>query len=115
MQDTESRVAAVIKRVDEIKECKRVHRSRRIGIASIAACLTFLVGLSAALPGIMGRISFKDYVYTSMSASVFAGDSNLGYMIIALTAFVLGVSVTILCCRMHLFNRKEDKPQTRQR
>ena len=33
----------------------------------------------------------------SMSGSIFAGSSMLGYLVIGIIAFILGVSVTVFC------------------
>ena len=54
----------------------------------------------------------------SMNASIFADSHVLGYIIIALLAFALGVSVTIFCYYLKRLNQQaddfEDKPYTDQ-
>lgn len=38
---------------------------------------------------------------------MFGGSATLGYIVIGLLAFVLGVCVTILCFRIRLLNKEE--------
>ena len=41
------------------------------------------------------------------AATMFGGSATLGYIVIGLLAFVLGVCVTILCFRIRLLNKEE--------
>ena len=41
------------------------------------------------------------------AATMFGGSAALGYIVIGLLAFVLGVCVTILCFRIRLLNKEE--------
>ena len=40
------------------------------------------------------------------AATMFGGSATLGYIVIGLLAFVLGVCVTILCFRIRLLNKE---------
>ena len=42
-----------------------------------------------------------------MAASMFGGSAALGYIVIGLLAFVLGVCVTILCFRLRQLERED--------
>jgi uncharacterized membrane protein len=102
VRNTEQRVAAVKRRAIEIQRQKQMRRSRMIGISSAAACLIFIVGLSFAMPEIMAGMVNGAYTYAGAAASIFDESGGFGYVLIGLLAFVLGVSVTILCYRIRL-------------
>ena len=54
-----------------------------------------ILGLALTMPSVTARFSGADY-YGGMSASLFSGES-LGYLLVGLLAFALGVCVTALC------------------
>lgn len=106
MQSTKERVAAVKRRAAEMEKQKKLQRSRMMGAASIAASFVILVGLSLAMPGIMETITARNYSYAEMSASIFDGSAGIGYIVISLLAFVLGICVTVLCYKIRRLNRE---------
>ena len=63
----------------------------------MAACLVLLIGASLAMHGIAASIRTGDYVGCETEASIFHGGAALGYIVIGLLAFLLGVCVTVLC------------------
>lgn len=107
MRNTEQRVAAVKRRAKEIQRQKKARRGRIVGISSAATCLIFIVGLSFAMPGIMTGMANGAYTYVGAAASIFDGSGGFGYVLIGLLAFVLGVSVTILCYRIRLRSQND--------
>ena len=73
-------------------------RARGILCAGTAACFVVIVSLALAMPGITE--GFSDAALGGgMAASIFSGRS-LGYLVVGLLAFVLGVCVTVLCVRL---------------
>ena len=74
------------------------HRSRIAAVSGAAACLAAILGLALAMPSVTARFSGADY-YGGMTASLFPGES-LGYLLVGLLAFALGVCVTALCFRL---------------
>ena len=44
-----------------------------------------------------------------MSASLFSGSGALGYIVIALLSFLLGVSVTVFCFRLKKWQDERDR------
>ena len=73
-------------------------RSRIAAVSCAAACLAAILGLALAMPSVTARFSCADY-YGGMTASLFTGES-LGYLLVGLLAFALGVCVTVLCFRL---------------
>ncbi|HHV28073.1 DUF4179 domain-containing protein [Acetivibrio mesophilus] len=97
MRNTDERLVAVQRRVEELERQKRQRKYRYIGWSAVAACLIIIVGTAVAMPGIMAGLSEKDYNNTGMMASIFSEGRVLGYILIGLLAFALGVCLTILC------------------
>lgn len=107
MRSTEERAAAVRRRARELERQSRARRGRIVGILSAAACLLFVVGLSLAMPGIMAGLPDGGYAFSGAVAGIFDGRGGLGYVLVGLLAFVLGISVTILFCRIRLRSQKD--------
>ena len=101
MRNTEERVCAVKRQVKKFEQQKHIRRRRIAGITSIAASLLLIIVFSFALPSIMADFSDGEYALGTTS-SIFGGSVSFGYIIMGLLAFVLGVSVTILCYRFRL-------------
>ena len=106
MRSHEERVAETKRRIAKIERAKR--RRNTITMASaVAACLVLLVGVSLAMPGIAAKIQSGDYSGFETAASIFHGGAALGYIVIGLLAFLLGVCVTVLCFRLRQMNRED--------
>ena len=97
MRTTAERLAAAKRRARELERERQRHRARGILCAGTAACLAVIVSLALAMPGITE--GFSDAALGGMAASIFSGRS-LGYLVVGLLAFALGVCVTVLCVRL---------------
>ena len=109
MRSYEERCAEVKRRIAAEKRKKRLRRGRLVMAAAAAACLALLVGASLAMPGIAANLQTGDYSGFETAASIFHGGAALGYIVIGLLAFLLGVCVTILCFRIRQMNREDDQ------
>ena len=118
MRSNEERVAEVKRRIAEKERQKKLRRSRIAAVSAMAACLVLILVLSLFMPGIAGQLRPGGYSDYEMVASMFGENGALGYIIIGLLAFLLGVCVTILCFRIRLLNREEqsmeDKKEDRE-
>ena len=101
MLSHEERIAEVKRRIAEKEHQKRLRQAR------IAACLAVIVGVSLFMPGIVEQIELGTSSGFETAATMFGGSAALGYIVIGLLAFVLGVCVTILCFRIRLLNKEE--------
>ena len=111
MRSHEERVAETKRRIAKIELEKR-RRHNTITIASsVAACLAVLIGASLAMPGIATRIQTGDYSGFETAASIFRGGAALGYIVIGLLAFLLGVCVTVLCFRLRQMSREDGQDE----
>ena len=106
MRSHEERVAEAKRRIAKIEREKRLRRNTITMASAVAACLVLLIGASLAMPGIAASIQTGDYSGFETAASMYGG-AALGYIVIGLLAFLLGVCVTVLCFRLRQMNRED--------
>ena len=109
MRSHEERVAETKRRIAKIEREKRLRRDKITMISAVAACLVLLIGASLAMPGIAAKIQTGDYVGFETAASMYGGSAALGYIVIGLLAFLLGVCVTVLCFRLRQMSREDEQ------
>ena len=107
MRSHEERVAETKRRIAKIEREKRRRRNTVTMASAVAACLALLIGASLAMPGIAASIQTGDYSGFETAASIFHGGAALGYIVIGLLAFLLGVCVTFLCFRLRQMSRED--------
>ena len=107
MRNHEERVAETKRRIAKMEREKRRRRNTITMASAVAACLALLIGASLAMPGIAASIQTGNYSGFETAASIFHGGAALGYIVIGLLAFLLGVCVTVLCFRLRQ-NSRED-------
>ena len=109
MRSHEERVAEAKRRIAARQREKRRRRNTIAMASAVAACLALLIGTSLAMPGIAANIQTGDYSGFETTASIFHSGAALGYIVIGLLAFLLGVCVTVLCFRLRQMNREDDQ------
>ena len=107
MRSNEERIAEVKRRIVEKERQKRRQRRQIAAVSGVAACLAVIVGASFAMPGIVGQIEPGISSGFETAATILGGSTALGYMVIGLLAFILGVCVTALCFRIRQLNKEE--------
>ena len=107
MRSHEERVAEAKQRIAKIERAKRLRRNTITMASAVAACLALLIGASLAMPGIAANIQTGNYSGFETAASMYGGGAALGYIVIGLLAFLLGVCVTVLCFRLRQMNRED--------
>ena len=107
MLSHEERIAEVKRRIAEKEHQKRLRQARIAAVSGVAAYLAVIVGVSLFMPGIVEQIELGTSSGFETAATMFGGSAALGYIVIGLLAFVLGVCVTILCFRIRLLNKEE--------
>ena len=107
MRSKEERIAEVKRRAAEKERKERQRRGRLTAAFSAAACLVLIVGVSLCLPGITGQMEPGGTAGLETVGGIFGGSEALGYIVIGLLAFLLGVSVTILCFRIRRMDGQE--------
>ena len=107
MRSLEERIVETKRRIAKMEREKRRRRNAITMASAVAACLALLVGASLAMPGIAARIQTGDYSGFETAASMYGGGAALGYIVIGLLAFLIGVCVTVLCFRLRQMNRED--------
>ena len=107
MRSHEERVAETKRRIAKMEREKRRRRNTVTMASAVTACLALLIGASFAMPGIAASIQAGDYAGFETAASIFHGGAALGYIVIGLLAFLLGVCVTVLCFRLRQMSRED--------
>ena len=107
-------IAEVKRRIAKKEQQQRLRRRRIVSAVCIAACFAVIVGVSFAMPGIIGRIEPGTSSGFETAATILGGSTALGYMVIGLLAFVLGACVTILCFRIHQLNKEEQTEKQKE-
>ena len=97
MRTSEERARLIHRRTAEIKQERRIKRQRRLD----AACLLLVIGIGAMMPGLMRNAADGSIVHSSGTASLIGSHAALGYIVMGLLAFFLGVCVTVLLYRLH--------------
>ena len=110
MRSHEERVAETKRRIAKMEREKRLRRNKITMASAVAACLVLLTGASLAMPGIAASIRTGDYSGFETAASMYGGGA-LGYIVIGLLAFLLGVCVTVLCFRLRQMNREDGQDE----
>ena len=109
MRSLEERVTETKRRIAARQREKRRRRNTITVASAVAACFVLIVGASIVMPGIVANIQTGDYSGFETAASMYGGGAALGYIVIGLLAFLLGVCVTVLCFRLRQMNREDDQ------
>ena len=105
MRTNEERAALVRQRAKEIKEEQRrkKHKIQMTVLSGVclAACLCILVVIGSVMPRLTAGFGEAPVSHTSGVASLLAGSEALGYVMMAILAFLLGICVTLLLRVIH--------------
>ena len=107
MRSHEERVAETKRRIAKMEREKQRRRNTITMASSVAACLVLLIGASLAMPGIAAKVRTGGYTGCETAGSIFQSSAALGYIVIGLLAFLLGVCVTVLCFRLRQMSRED--------
>ncbi len=105
MRTSEERIRELHRRMNEMEEAGKRRRYRIISAAAFAVCSVVTVVMAWVIARIPVQAAQAEV--GGAAASIFAEQSVLGYMVIALLAFCLGSLVTIFCFRLKKHMEKE--------
>ena len=109
MRTNEERAVLVHKRTAEIKRERQKKKQRAVDLISIAACLLLVVGIGSFMPGLTAGIPGGEVHHASGAASLVGSHAALGYILMGLMAFLLGVCVTVLLYRLRRRNERKQR------
>lgn len=108
MRSHEERFAETKRRI-AARQRREQRRRSTITTLSAAACLVLIVGVSFAMPGMVAGVRPGDFAGYETAASMYGDGAALGYIVIGLLSFLLGVCVTVLCFRLRQKNREDSQ------
>lgn len=109
MRTNEERAGLVHKRAAEIKRERQKKKQRALDMSFIAACLILVVGIGSFMPGLAAGIPGGEVHHASGAASLVGSHAALGYILMGLMAFLLGVFVTVLLYRQRRRNERKQQ------
>ena len=109
MRTNEERAGLIHQRTAEIKRERQKKKQRAWDMICIAACLILVVGIGSFLPDWVVGIPGGEVHHTSGAASLVGSHAALGYILMGLMAFLLGVCVTVLLYRLHRRNERKQR------
>ena len=112
MQTTKVRTERILKRAAGLKHKAERKRFCLLSAGSFALCLLAITGFGMQMPGWMAGLSISDAAirHTSGAASLIAGHALLGYLLMGLLSFLLGICLTLLLVRI----RRRSERQRRE-
>ena len=109
MRTNEERAGLIHQRTAEIKRERQVRKQRALDTICIAACLILVVGIGSLMPGLTAGVPSGEIHHASGAASLVGSHAALGYILMGLMAFLLGVCVTVLLYRLRRRNEREQR------
>ena len=107
MRTNEERAGLIHKRTAEIQRERQKKKQRALDMLCIAVCLVLVVGIGSFMPGWAAGIPGGEARHASGAASLVGSHAALGYILMGLMAFLLGVCVTVFLYRLHRRNERE--------
>ena len=107
MRTSEERAGLIHKRTAEIKRERQKRKQRVLDMICAAACLVLVVGIGSLMPGLTAGVPGGEVHHASGAASLVGNHAALGYILMGLMAFLLGVFVTVLLYRLHRRNERK--------
>lgn len=108
MRTTEDNFERVMKRTSQLKARDRARRGRWLDGSLAAAGLILTVGLGLWVSHLSAAVGVDYDPALDGAASLLSGSGALGYIVTALLAFALGVSLTVLLYRLRRRRKKDD-------
>ena len=105
MRTNEERAGLIQKRTAEIKRERQKRKQRALDMT----CLILVVGIGSLMPGLTAGIPGGEVHHASGAASLVGSHAALGYILMGLMAFLLGVCVTVLLYRLHRRNERKQR------
>lgn len=99
MRTNEERITALHNKAVEIERERRNHIVKLCYIGAAVFSVAAVILISVIIPTLSSNIGLVS-ANMGMSGSIFSDSNMLNLIIIALAAFLLGISVTVFCYRM---------------
>ena len=114
MRTNEERIRLVHVRTAARKRALSRRRQRALDAACISACMLLVAICGMRMPELMAHATEGGVSHASGAASLIGDHAALGYILMGLLAFLLGVCVTVLLYRLRRRaerRRREDEDE----
>lgn len=113
MRTNEERIRLVHERATQQRRERAQRRRRVLDAACIAVCLLLVAGAGTLMPGLMARATGSIVAHASGAASLIGDHAALGYILMGLMAFLLGVCVTVCLYRLRRRDERRQREEDR--
>ena len=111
MRSTTERMLLLKKRTDELKK-RRKAKKHMLAVISYGSLCIALIAAVSALACDLNFNGFKQMPLPA-AAGVFADKAFAGYAVVGILAFLLGISVTLMCDTLHKRRKERDEENDR--
>ncbi len=106
MRSSDEQLMDIKERAQHIKQKKKVQRRLLMGAVPVCAAFVLIVTAAGFLPEAEGPLpSFSGMGYGTLLSLT----GNMGYVLVFVLAFLLGICVTILCVRLSRQDHDRDR------
>ena len=114
MRTNEERIHLVHEGTAARNRMRSQRKRRALNAACLAACLLLVAGCGMLMPDLTSHATEGAVTHASGAASLIGDHAALGYILMGLLAFLLGVCVTVLLYRLRRRaerRRREDEDE----
>lgn len=104
MHSTEEQLREIMKRAEFVKEKRVIAKHLRASAAASFACIALLITVSVYLPKLKTVLEEQT---VQQYGSLLLAAPYMGYAVIAVLAFVLGICITLFCIHWKELKQKE--------
>lgn len=101
MRTSEERTALIHRRTLEIKQEQKKKRQKVVETVSVAVCIVLVCAMGLWMPELIGGSVQRSGGYHTGAASLIGSHEQLGYILMGILSFLLGVCVTVLLYHLH--------------
>lgn len=113
MHTNEERIEAIRRRAAQIEQKNRQSRVRVMQSAGIAAGFLCVIALAWIMPDITAA-EVPAAIAESMRGSIFSDTGALGFLVIGVISFLLGISVTLFCFQLKKWSDRKNSEQQKK-
>lgn len=100
MRTNEQRLSLIQSRRAQIRRNHERKKQFAQSIGGLCVCLVLIVAMGIQIPGSV-TVELRDTEALAGAASILESNGAIGYVVMGLLSFLLGVTVTVLLYRIH--------------